>query len=78
MTNVSACGDGYVTAYNHFVSKRWEQRTSVSNDRIIVRVTILFIVAPISSHALPSYIISLNGLYFHSYYYKKYSLLFLG
>lgn len=28
VTNVSACGDGYVTAYNHFVSKRWEQRTS--------------------------------------------------
>jgi hypothetical protein len=28
VTNVSACGDGYRDGYDHFVSKRWEQRTS--------------------------------------------------
>lgn len=28
VTSVTACGDGYVNGYNHFVSKRWEQRTS--------------------------------------------------
>jgi hypothetical protein len=28
VTNVSSCGNGYVTGYNHFVSDRWGQRTS--------------------------------------------------
>lgn len=28
VTNQTACWDGYENGYNHFVSKRWDQRTS--------------------------------------------------
>jgi hypothetical protein len=31
VTNVTACGDGYVQGYNHFVSDRWQQRTNSEN-----------------------------------------------